>query len=86
MPRIPITEPIFPDPALSESAIRERLSLHARRLEVRTKGLVIPDHLAAEGSLARTPRRKQSGETDVNGKVSRWGGHRTRRRSGETAR
>lgn len=57
MPRIPITEPIFPDPALSEPAIRERLSLHARRLEVRKRGLVIPDHLAAEGKIEEWQQR-----------------------------
>ncbi|TCO70381.1 AAA family ATPase [Rhodovulum euryhalinum] len=57
MPRIPITEPIFPDPALSESAIQERLSLHARRLEVRKRGLVVPDHLAAEGKLDEWQQR-----------------------------
>ncbi|WP_096785924.1 AAA family ATPase [Rhodobacter sp. CZR27] len=51
MPRIPITEPIFPDSALSESAIKDRLSLHARRLKASKTGLIIPDHLAAEDKL-----------------------------------
>ena len=52
MPRIPITEPIFPDAALSESAIKDRLSHHVLRLKARKTGLIIPDDFAAEGKPA----------------------------------
>ncbi|AZB55465.1 AAA family ATPase [Cereibacter sphaeroides] len=51
MPRIPITEPIFPDAALSESAIKDRLSHHALHLKARKTGLIIPDDFAAEDKL-----------------------------------